>query len=126
MNEYTVNIPDGYFMSWFVTTQAALNHQVTLIDGSGNVYFKESKQSRDINPPLAIGYDYVKGNNLKVIVECISDPDIKFKGMPHSQDILNDNGDIVGKEFMLNLDDSAGNVDYNDVSISIVAWKSRG
>jgi hypothetical protein len=120
--EFNVAIPKGYFMSWFVTTQAAFRITVTLKDDK-KTYFSNTKQSTDIDPPLAYGYDYISGENLKIIVDIPQSKQIL--GSPHSNDITTDNGIVVGKEFNLCLEDSTDN-DYNDVAISIVAWKNKG
>lgn len=120
--EFNVPIPKGYFMSWFVTTQSSAKITVTLKDDS-KTYFTESKQSADIDPPLAIGYSTICGDNLKLIVDIPQSSQII--GGPHSNDITTDNGTVVGKEFNLCLEDFIDK-DYNDVAISIIAWKSKG
>lgn len=96
--EFNVPIPKGYFMSWFVTTQSSAKITVTLKDDS-KTYFTESKQSADIDPPLAIGYSTICGDNLKLIVDIPQSSQII--GGPHSNDITTDNGTVVGKEFNL-------------------------
>ena len=120
--EFNVPIPKGYFMSWFVTTQSSAEITVTLKDDS-KTYFAASKQSIDIDPPLAISYSTIYGNNLKLIVDIPKSSQIL--GSPHSNDITTDNGTVVGKEFNLCLEDFTDK-DYNDVAISIIAWKSKG
>lgn len=120
--EFNVPIPKGYFMSWFVTTQAAFNVTVTLKD-SVREYFSKSKRSMNIDPPLACSYSTVYGDNLKITIDIPQSTQIL--GGPHSNDITTDDGTVVGKEFNLCLEDS-GDKDYNDVAISIIAWKSKG
>ncbi len=120
--EFNVPIPKGYFMSWFVTTQAAFEIKVTLKDDS-KTYFSKSKQNTNIDPPLACSYSTIYGDNLKITVDIHKSKQIL--GGPHSNDITTDDGTVVGKEFNLCLEDS-GDKDYNDVAISIIAWKSKG
>lgn len=120
--EFNVNIPKGYFISWFVTTQAANNVTVTIKDNK-HEYLLNSKQSTDIRPELGVGADIVKGDGLKVIVRV--DNAKHLIGSPHSNDITTDNGTVVGKEFTLCLEDYIDE-DYNDVAISIIGWKSKG
>lgn len=120
--EFYVPIPKGYFMSWFVTTQAAFKITVTLKDNS-KTYFSASKQSTNIAPPLSCSYDTICGDDLKITVDIPQSRQI-FGG-PHSNDITTDDGTVVGKEFNLCLEDS-DDKDYNDVAISIIAWKSKG
>lgn len=121
--EYNVPIPKGYYMSWFITTQAAFKVTVELKDDSGKLYFSEHKECTNIDPPLAIGYGTIAGNNLKISVDIPRSKQIL--GTPHSNDIMTDDGNIVGKEFNLCIEDS-DDKDYNDVAISITAWKSKG
>ena len=82
--EFNVPIPKGYFMSWFVTTQAAFKITVTLKDSSKE-YFSESKQSTNIDPPLACSYSTVFGDNLKITVNIPQSSQIL--GGSHSNDI---------------------------------------
>lgn len=120
--EFNVPIPKGYFMSWFVTTQAAFKVTVTLKD-SAKQYFSEPKQSTNIDPPLACGYSTIYGDSLKIVIDIPQSSAIL--GGPHSNDITTEDGTVVGKEFNLCLEDSKDK-DYNDVAVSIVAWKSKG
>lgn len=118
---YKIEIDKGWFMSWFVTTQTSLKIAVTLKDEK-KVYFSETKQNPNINPPLNTGYGFIEGNHLEMMIES-NGPHLL--GTPHSNDILTDEGIIVGKEFNLCIEDCGDN-DYNDVSVSIVAWKHKG
>jgi hypothetical protein len=117
-----VNIPNGWFMSWFVTTQAGNKVTVKLAD-SKTTYFEKSKQSTNIDPPLDIGYGFVEGSDIKLTVTVPAAT--ALKGEPHANDILTTNGIIIGKEFTMCLEDWIDN-DYNDIAISITAWKTRG
>lgn len=95
---------------------------MTLKD-SKTKYFSESKQSVNIDPPLACKYSLVQGDNLKITVDIPQSDNIL--GAPHSNDITTEDGTVVGKEFNLCLEDSSDK-DYNDVAISIIAWKCKG
>lgn len=117
-----VNIEKGYYISWFVTTQAANLVTVTLAD-SAKTYFSESKQSTEIAPALASGEAIVDGDNLTLSIE-VADAEALL-GNPHSNDILTDSGNLAGKEYTLCLEDYTDN-DYNDIAISIIGWKSKG
>jgi len=48
------SFPPGYYMSWFVTSQAAYSVNARLFD-SARQYFNNTKMSTDIEPPLAQG-----------------------------------------------------------------------
>lgn len=125
MPQKTFNIdsfPKGYFMSWFVTTQAANAITVTLADSSGT-YFSQTKQSMNVNPPLAQGASTINGNSLVLTIN-----------IPQSAGILNSinsyvitraDGSGVGFGFNISIEDSTDN-DFNDASISLVAWATKG
>lgn len=95
---------------------------MTLRD-SRRTYFTQSKRSTRISPPLALGSDFVQGEELTVIVDIPQS--VSLKGVPHSNDIVTDLGNLVGKEFTLCLEDS-GDDDYNDVAVSIIGWRNAG
>jgi len=109
-------------MSWFIITQAGYKVDAVLRDNKTE-YFHKWKQSRTIAPPLAQGYSFVEGDSLELVIDVKESK--QLKGAPHSSDILNDSGDIVGKEFTLCIEDS-DDQDYNDVAVSVFAWKNRG
>lgn len=117
-----VSIPTKYFMSWFVTTQTSNRVTVTLKDDK-KTYFSNSRQSTNIDPPLAMGYGFVAGNNLQLVIDIPGAANIK--GTPHLNDVVTDNGTPVGKEFNLCIEDYNDD-DYNDVSVNIVGWKGVG
>lgn len=125
MSTRTFNIdsfPKGYYMSWFVTTQAAFLVNARLFDDS-TTYFQNSKQSTNINPPLAQGAQTIGGNNVQITVD---EPQSKnLSASINTYNITDDNGTIVGYGYNISMEDSKDN-DFNDVCISLVAWKSRG
>lgn len=126
MASQTFNIdsfPKGYFMSWFVTTQAAFNISVTLKDSSGT-YFTGSRASTNIAPPLAQGYSNINGSNLQLVVNIPQSP--KIDSSINTYSITTTNGSIVGYGYNISIEDNGGNIDFNDSSISLVAWKYRG
>lgn len=58
-----IEFPKGFFMSYYVTTQAANEIEVLLKD-SKKTYINGSRQMTDIEPPLAQGYADLEGDNL--------------------------------------------------------------
>jgi hypothetical protein len=117
-----VDVPQGWFISWFVTTQAGNKVTVKLAD-SAKTYFEASKQNTNIDPPLSVGYGFAKGTGLTLTIDVPASSGLK--GEPHVSDVLTTNGDVVGKEFVLCLEDWTDN-DYNDIAVNINAWKSKG
>jgi len=113
--------PTGYYMCWFVTTQAAYLVHVKLFD-SVTTYFDASKQSIEIEPPLAQNAAGIAGANVQLLIDIP-----ESSGIDNSLDafeITNNVGATVGYGYNLFIEDG-GDGDYNDVSIMLVAWKSK-
>jgi len=125
MASKTFNIdsfPTGHYMSWFVTTQAAFMVKAKLSDDR-TVYFEASKKSKNITPPLAQGAGDIKGKNLKLTID---EPDSSnLDSSINAYNITASDGSVVGYGYNICIEDQADK-DYNDVCISLVAWKSRG
>jgi hypothetical protein len=119
---WEIQMNQGYFMSWCVTTQAGNKVTVTLQDELVT-YFSASKQSYLIDPPLSSGNAFVKGSKLSVTVDVPASS--ALLGSPYSSDILTSEGVIVGKVFNICIEDQTDK-DYNDVAVSIIGWKSKG
>lgn len=125
MASKTFNIdsfPQGYFMSWCVTTQAAFRANAKLFDSS-TIYFNGSKQSTDILPPLAINAATIAGKNVKLTIEVPESSNLDTSINTYS--ITTNDGSIVGYGYNISIEDS-NDKDYNDVCISLVAWKNKG
>ena len=115
-------IPSGYYLSWLVITQAAFNVHVTLRD-SAKVYFSDSQASTAIEPPLARGADFVTGLGLKITVE--EPQSSSLKSSINTYEVTDENGTMKGVGYNISIEDQ-NDSDYNDVSISLLAWKSKG
>jgi len=115
------SFPQGYFMSWFVTTQAAFLVKAKLYDDS-KVYFEAEKQSMNIEPPLSSGYGTIVGNQLRLDID--EPQSAKLDSSINTYNITTDTGAIVGYGYNICIEDYNDH-DYNDVSISLVAWKYR-
>ena len=111
-------VTQGMYMLWFVTTQAANRITVKLFDDT-KVYFEASKKSVDINPPLALGADYVAGNNLQMTVTSSGDNEIE--SWHNTSDISTAEGGQAGRVFVFAGEDYIDH-DYNDIYVSISAW----
>jgi hypothetical protein len=119
--EINVAFPAGYDMSWYVTTQAGNKVTVKLFDDT-TVYFEKSKQGTEAMPPLDYGVSKVKGNNLKVKITVESCSEDQIKSAISGHNIITPSGREVGKGMHIAIEDWTDN-DYNDVSISLLAWK---
>jgi len=116
------SFPQGYYMSWFVTTQAAYSVTATLSDSSQQ-YFSNTKTSTNIQPPLAQGASLIQGSNLKLLVNIPQSSSLDSSINTYA--ITTDTGAIVGYGYNICIEDS-GDKDYNDVAISLVAWRNKG
>ena len=116
------SFPKGYYMSWTVTTQAAFAVTVKLFDET-KVYFEKTKQSMDINPPLAQGADFVNGTNLQVKIDIPQSAVIK--NIINSYNMVNSDGVVIGYGYTIGIEDQTDE-DYNDACILLVAWKRKG
>lgn len=113
------SITKGQYVSWFITTQAASLITVKLYDDK-KVYFEESKHSINIEPPLAQGAAFVEGDNLKLLIS--SSSTYELKTWHKMSDISSSRGQCVGEIFTLAGEDYIDE-DYNDVYVSLSAWK---
>jgi hypothetical protein len=114
--------PQGYYMSWFVTTQAAFKVEASLQDSS-ETYFSNSKASTNIEPPLAQGANFIGGSQLCLTVNIPQSQ--KIDSSINTYVITSDTGTIVGYGYNISIEDQDDR-DYNDVCISLVAWKNKG
>jgi hypothetical protein len=125
MAQKTFNLdsfPQGYYMSWFVTTQAAFAITVSLADSSGT-YFSQTKQSVNISPPLAQGASTINGSSLQLTVNIPQSTGII--NSINSYNITRADGSTVGFGFNISIEDGS-DMDFNDVNISLVAWVTKG
>ncbi|MEI8396679.1 MAG: hypothetical protein WCF85_18250 [Rhodospirillaceae bacterium] len=116
------NFSAGLFMCWDMYTQAGYRINVTLKD-SATTYVNASKQSTSIMPALAEGNSNINGSNLQIIVDIPQSSSIQPSLNAYT--IARPDGSIAGYGFNLNIED-ATDQDYNDLYISMTAWKSKG
>lgn len=111
----------GEYLSWFVTTQAAYEVEITLKDDK-KVYFKGKKKSVNIEPPLAVGNCQYTGKNLVLEISIPQSEDIK--AIPSMSTIITDTGKVVGQSFTCCGEDWTDN-NYNDFYVNIVGWEKK-
>jgi len=117
--EFDIAFKSGYFMSWCVTTQAGNKITVKLYDNEC-VYFEKSQQSEERLPPLDMNISQIKGKNLKLKVT--SSGNDALKSNLSSSNLTTPSGEEIGKTVNICIEDWTDD-DYNDVLISLVAWK---
>lgn len=116
------SLPSGYYLFWYVVTQTGSSVQATLRDSS-KVYFTSTQQSTKIDPPLAMGSAYIEGTGLELELTIPASNEIKSS--INSYSITSQEGTRKGKGMNISIEDYT-DADYNDVSISLVAWISKG
>ena len=117
------SIPQNWFMSWTIITQAANNICVTLSD-SATVYVNNvCQQSTSPSPPLSTGFQQVLGTGLSIEITIDASPEIKTSLSPYMVNKPGSN-DTLAYGYNLLLEDS-GDDDYNDLYLSIIAWSSK-
>lgn len=119
--DIAIDMPQGYFLSWFCTTQAGYRITATLRD-ENKTYFSNSKASTDIDPPLAIGADTFSGTKLRLIIDIPQSAKIK---METNKNFVEIEGVEVARCFTWLIEDSDDN-DYNDLHLSLIGWTRRG
>jgi hypothetical protein len=116
-----LEIPAGWYVGVVFTTQAAYEWRVVIRDGMKPV-FDQKRKSTDPNPPIT-GFFYAPSGKLalQIIVSESSPVRLRYA----KADISTDSGEVVAKAITFAGEDSIDQ-DFNDLSLSITAWKHRG
>lgn len=115
-------IPQGWYMSWFMATQASFNICVTLRDDAQAYVDNQCRQSTTFGV-LAEGFSQVSGPNMSLTVDISSSDQILV--VNHPVVVPNVKGVAVAQGYVLAFED-ADDQDFNDLYCSIMAWKSVG
>lgn len=115
-------VPQGWYMSWFMGTQAAFNICVTLSDSAQTYVNNQCRQSTSFGI-LAQGFSRVGGTNMQLQVNIASSDNILVVNQPIV--VPNVQGIAIAQGYTLAFED-ASDQDFNDLYISILAWKSVG
>lgn len=116
-----LDVPQGYFMCWNFTTQAANRVNIELYDDKGNIYLKETRQSTNPEPMIS-GSGYLKGKKLTLRLDVPASPRIEIR--KNTWDIT-DGSTILARSIVL-LAEDAYDYDFNDIQLSVTAFRSRG
>lgn len=115
-------IPQGWYMSWFMGTQAGFKICATLSDSSTTYVDNQCRQSTTFGT-LAQGFAQVRGTNLQLQVDISSSH--KILVVNHPVVVPNVQGISVAQGYVLAFEDS-DDQDFNDLYVTIMAWKSVG
>lgn len=119
--DIAIDMPQGYFLSWFCTTQAAFKITVSLYDEC-KTYFMNSKESTDINPPLAQGAETLIGKNLRISIDIPQSVKIR---METNKNFVEVEGVEVARCYTWLIEDQ-DDEDFNDMHLSLIGWKKKG
>ena len=115
-------IDQTWYMSWYMATQAANNICVTLNDSAKTYVNNACRQSTTFGV-LSSGFDLVAGTGMKIVVDIAASSNIQVKNQPVV--VPNASGTTIAQGYVLCYED-AGDQDFNDLYISIMAWRSKG
>lgn len=116
-------IPQNWYMTWYMSTQAANKIIVTLKDNVTTYVDKKSRQSPTFGV-LAEGFQQVGGTDLKIVVDIPKSTGIKTQSnittVTHPE-----TGDPIAVGYTISYED-ATDMDFNDLCVSIMSWKTAG
>jgi riboflavin synthase alpha subunit len=117
------NIPQGWYMTWSMATQAARNICVTLADSAQTYVSNVCQQSTQFKV-MSQGYAQVQGTSLTLtITENVEQSAMKVLTYPVT--IALSDGSNVGQGYNIVLED-ADDHDYNDLFVNVMAWQTQG
>lgn len=116
------NIPQGWYMAWNMYTQAGNQIIITLADSSATYVNRAARASSSFGS-LSSGFQQVAGTGLTLTIEVPAAASIKTVLQPSA--VPAPNGNTVGQGYVVLLEDATDD-DYNDLYISIMAWRTRG
>lgn len=119
--DIAIDMPTGYFLSWFCTTQARFNISVSLLD-ERKTYFSGSKASTDIEPPLAQGSGIMVGKNLRLKIGIPESLKIR---METNKNFIEVEGDEVARCYTWLIEDQDDD-DFNDMHLCLIGWRKKG
>lgn len=116
-----LEIPKNYFVVVSMTTQAAFKINVAIADDD-NTYFSESRQSTEAIPVISKSF-YVSDDNIVLTIDVPQSfrLDVRMNVM----DIKNESGVLISRTISIVAEDSY-DYDYNDLLLTISAWRSEG
>lgn len=116
-----LEIPENYFVIVSMTTQAAFQITVSITD-SDNTYFNESRQSTEAIPIISKSF-YTKSDMAELVIDVPQS--VRLDVRMDTMDIKSDSEELINKTISLVTEDSY-DYDYNDLLLTISAWKSKG
>lgn len=119
--EIPVEIPKDYYMCFSFTTQAANRVYIKLYDEI-ETYLSAERQSTE-PAPMVTGDSRVKGDMMKLKLDIPASSGIEIR--KNKWDITGPDGEIIARTIVFLVEDYI-DYDYNDVILTITAWKEKG
>lgn len=119
--ELPVEIPKGYYMCFSFTTQAANKVYIKLYDET-MVYLDEERQSTE-PAPIVTGEGCVQGKDMRLKLDIPASSNIEIR--KNTWDITGPKGEILARTIVFLVEDYV-DYDYNDVILTVTAWKEKG
>jgi len=133
INQVTINLPAGFWMSWLVTAQCCYDQNVALVDGSATV-FSASKPTTS-SPNFIVLTQAKTQSDLHQITSGAMTLTIQsvqtasyVKYMYKYEIIDPSTGNTMGQVYDLFFEDKESDpksIDFNDVAIHLVALRSN-
>lgn len=117
-----LNIPAGYFGLVTMTTQAGFEIEVSIVDAkTGNSLFHEVRKSTNPNPVITAQFLPANDNpELIIRVEESAHLDVRYDEM----NVTDEKGLLLSQNYVFVAED-ATDKDYNDLYLSVAAWRYR-
>lgn len=119
---FLTQIPQGWFMSWSMSTQTASNVCVTLFDSAATYVNGVCRQNQTFGI-LSQGFEQVQGQGLQIQISTNGTDPLQVQAS--SYNVNDPTGKLVGIGYNLLVEDFIDH-DFNDLFVSIIAWQSNG
>jgi hypothetical protein len=119
--DFSIDIPKGYYMCLSFTTQAANRVFIKMYDEK-KTYLDEERQSIEAEPIITKS-GIVEGDKLKLYLNIPASSKVEVRKV--QKDITGEDGELIARVIVILVEDYI-DYDFNDVILSITAWKNKG
>jgi hypothetical protein len=121
----SLDAPAGAFVFVNFTTQADFTYTVVITDSAGSEYFKETRQSRLIEPPVLKSFQIDHADlNIQVTVEAPV-PSVTLRVRYSDLIVTGPDGTEIARTDTF-VGEDYNDEDWNDLLLSITWWKHAG
>lgn len=119
--DFPIEIPTGYYMSISFTTQAANEVKIKLYDEK-KTYLEARRRSTEATP-VETREGWMEGESLYLRLDIPESCNVEVR--KNQWDITGENGELLARSIVILAEDSY-DYDYNDVVLTITAWRGKG